>query len=75
RLREVLDYHNFVLTQYFKVAAVDFQQSYDATLALAARIKPMVTDVSRKLNDAMAQGQHFLFEGAQGALLDIDHGT
>ncbi|WP_424191784.1 adenylosuccinate synthase [Ampullimonas aquatilis] len=75
RLHEVLDYHNFVLTQYFKVAAVDFQQSYDATLALAARIKPMVTDVSRKLNDAMAQGQHFLFEGAQGALLDIDHGT
>ena len=75
KLKEVLDYHNFVLKHYFNTDTVDYQKTYDDTLALAARIKPLVMDVPRALYEANQAGQHLLFEGAQGALLDIDHGT
>ncbi|MBK8336435.1 MAG: adenylosuccinate synthase [Sterolibacteriaceae bacterium] len=75
RLREVLDYHNFVLTRYLKAEAVDYRNTLDDTLALAPRIKPMVGDVSAALYAANQSGQNLLFEGAQGTLLDIDHGT
>ncbi len=75
RLREVLEYHNFVLAHYLKVAALDYQQVLEEALALGPRIKPMVADVSRLLFDAQRNGQSLLFEGAQGALLDVDHGT
>ncbi|MDE2260170.1 MAG: adenylosuccinate synthase [Betaproteobacteria bacterium] len=75
KLREVLDYHNFVLTQYFKTDPVDFGATFDRTLQLAERIRPMVADVSRLLYDANQEGKNLLFEGAQGTLLDIDHGT
>lgn len=75
KLREVLDYHNFVLTQYFKAEPVDFQTTFDQTLELAKKLQPMMTDVSAELNALMAQDKHILFEGAQAALLDIDHGT
>ncbi|CAB3789633.1 Adenylosuccinate synthetase [Paraburkholderia caffeinitolerans] len=75
RLRENLDYHNFVLTQYLGAPAVDFQQTLDTMLSYAERLKPMVTDVSRRLYDVNCQGGNLLFEGAQGTLLDIDHGT
>src|SRR5487761_2776419 len=75
KLREVLDYHNFVLTQYFKTDAVDFAATRDQALRLAERIRPMVADVSSLLHDAHAAGKNLLFEGAQGTLLDIDHGT
>src|SRR5882757_6006119 len=75
KLGEVLDYHNFVLKNYFKVATIDFQATLDQTLALAEKLRPMVADVSGELNAVMAQGQSILFEGAQAALLDIDHGT
>ncbi|WP_369050313.1 adenylosuccinate synthase [Burkholderia gladioli] len=75
RLRENLDFHNFVLTQYLGGAAVDFQATLDTMLGYADRLKLMVTDVSRRLYDANHQGQNLLFEGAQGTLLDIDHGT
>ncbi|MCG5073493.1 adenylosuccinate synthase [Paraburkholderia tagetis] len=75
RLRENLDYHNFVLTQYLGAPAVDFQQTLDTMLSYAERLKPMVTDVSRRLYDVNNEGGNLLFEGAQGTLLDIDHGT
>jgi len=75
KLGEVLDYHNYVLKNYFQVDMVDFQQTLDETLALAERIKPLVMDVPRALYEANKAGQNLLFEGAQGALLDIDHGT
>jgi adenylosuccinate synthase len=75
RLRELLDYHNFVLTQYLKADAVDYQQTLDQAMALAPVLKPMVTDVSAALYAANQAGQNLLFEGAQGTLLDIDHGT
>ena len=75
KLGEILDYHNFVLKNYFQVATVDFQKTLDDALALADRIKPLVMDVPRALYEANKAGQNLLFEGAQGALLDIDHGT
>ena len=75
KLGEVLDYHNFVLKNYLKAATVDFQKTLDETLALADRLKPLVVDVPRALYEANKAGQNLLFEGAQGTLLDIDHGT
>ena len=75
RVREALDLHNFVLVNYLKAAKVDAQKVIDDTLRLAERLKPMISDVSYRLNAAMAAGDRLLFEGAQGALLDVDHGT
>ncbi|MDO6459924.1 adenylosuccinate synthase [Granulosicoccaceae sp. 1_MG-2023] len=75
KVREVLDYHNFILTQYYKVDAVDPQQTIDQCLAQAEQIKPMVADVPALINELRVKGEKILFEGAQGTLLDIDHGT
>ncbi|MBS4096679.1 MAG: adenylosuccinate synthase, partial [Sulfuricella sp.] len=75
KLGEVLDYHNFVLKNYFSAAIVDFQKTLDETMLMAEKIKPMVADVPRLLFEANKAGKHILFEGAQGTLLDIDHGT
>ncbi|MDQ7990520.1 MAG: adenylosuccinate synthase [Candidatus Dactylopiibacterium sp.] len=75
KLREVLDYHNFVLTQYLGAEAIDFQTVLDQALRDAEVIRPMVSDVSADLHEANKAGQNLLFEGAQGTLLDIDHGT
>ncbi|MBI2314108.1 MAG: adenylosuccinate synthase [Betaproteobacteria bacterium] len=75
RLGEILDYHNFVLKNYFRAPTVDFQKTMDDTLALADRIHPFIADVPRELYEANRAGKNLLFEGAQGTLLDIDHGT
>lgn len=75
KLEEVLDYHNFVLTQYLGAEAVDFTKVRDEALAFAPVIKPMVSDVSNRLFEVQQAGGNLLFEGAQGALLDVDHGT
>ena len=75
KLGEVLDYHNFLLRNYYKAETVDFQQTLDETLALAERLRPMVGDVSREVNALIREGKSILFEGAQAALLDVDHGT
>jgi len=75
KLGEVLDFHNFVLRQYFGAEVVDFQSTLEQGLALADRIKPMVGDVPRLLFEAQRAGRNLLFEGAQGTLLDVDHGT
>ena len=75
KLGEMLDYHNFVLKNYFQAPVVDFQQTMDDTLALADRIKPMMADLPQLLFEADRAGRNLLFEGAQGTLLDIDHGT
>jgi adenylosuccinate synthase len=74
-VREALDFHNFVLEKYFGAPAVDPSKVIEETLQLADRLRPMITDVSYKLNKVMAAGQRLLFEGAQGTLLDVDHGT
>jgi adenylosuccinate synthase len=75
KLRELLDYHNFVLTRYLGAKAVDFEQLRDEALALAPRLAPLVADVPRALYEAHKAGHNLLFEGAQGTLLDVDHGT
>ena len=75
KLLENLDYHNFVLTNYLKVPAVDYQKTLDDALADVPRLKPMVGDVSSALYAAFNAGANLLFEGAQGSLLDVDHGT
>jgi adenylosuccinate synthase len=75
KLREVLDFHNFVLEHYLKAKPVDFQKTHDETLAMREQLAPMIADVPRALYDAHRAGKNLLFEGAQGTLLDIDHGT
>jgi adenylosuccinate synthase len=75
KLEPVLEFHNFVLTKYFNREPVPFAKTRDDTLALAAELEPMVADVAALLQSARKSGQSLLFEGAQGALLDIDHGT
>jgi adenylosuccinate synthase len=75
KLREVMDYHNFVLTQYLGGSAVDFNQQYESSMQHAEALKPLIADISAEIYAANARGENLLFEGAQGTLLDIDHGT
>jgi adenylosuccinate synthase len=75
KLGEVLDFHNFVLTKYFQLPAVDFQKTLDEQMTLGERVKPLVVDVTRELVKLRRAGANVLFEGAQGAMLDVDHGT
>ncbi len=75
RLKELADYHNFMLREYYRAEPVDFDQMLASALKLGEQIKPMLTDVGEELRLLQRQGHHILFEGAQGALLDIDHGT
>ncbi|HNC51835.1 MAG TPA: adenylosuccinate synthase [Accumulibacter sp.] len=75
KLRENLDYHNFVLTRYLGAQAVDFGAVLTQAMADAEEIKPLVSDVSAALHALNRAGHNLLFEGAQGALLDVDHGT
>ncbi len=75
KLVEVLDYHNFVLTKYLGAEAITVDAVYEPTLAMAERLKPMIGDVSAELNKLMKDGKQLLFEGAQAAMLDVDHGT
>jgi adenylosuccinate synthase len=75
RLQELLEYHNFMLTHYYQAEALGYQQMLETTLALAEQVKPMLTDVGEELQSLQQAGKNILFEGAQGALLDIDHGT
>jgi adenylosuccinate synthase len=75
KLRQVMEYHNFTLEYYFKVEPLDYQQVLDELLGQVERMRPMVTDVVGTLHDLRRAGADVLFEGAQGALLDIDHGT
>jgi adenylosuccinate synthase len=75
KLAEILDYHNFVLKNYLGAEPVDFQKTLDGAMAIAPRITKMIADVPRSLYEAHKAGANILFEGAQGTLLDIDHGT
>jgi len=75
KLGEVLDYHNFVLKNYYKTRTLDFQRMLDETLAMAEQLKPLVADIPELLYQYRRNNQGVLFEGAQGTLLDIDHGT
>jgi adenylosuccinate synthase len=75
KLERLLDLHNFMLVNYYKAAPVDFARTRDETLAIAQAIAPMIGDVPAAIQRARTRGQSLLFEGAQGALLDVDHGT
>jgi adenylosuccinate synthase len=75
KLGEVLDFHNFVLQRYFAQAPVDFQRTLDDTVAYAERLRPLVADVTAVLAKLREQRANVLFEGAQGAMLDVDVGT
>jgi len=75
RLKEVMEYHNFALEHYFKQPAVDYQQVLDEALAHGEQLKDLIGDIPGILHDMRARGESIMFEGAQGALLDIDHGT
>ena len=75
KLHELLDLHNVALSGYLKATPLKFQPIYDLAMTLAEQIKPMMADVGYALHTAHAAGANLLFEGAQGSLLDIDHGT
>jgi adenylosuccinate synthase len=75
KLGEILDYHNFILQRYFQAPSIDFQQVLESNLALGERLKPLVADVTGILEQLSVEGRNVLFEGAQGAMLDVDLGT
>ena len=75
KLGEILDYHNFLLKNYFKTDTVDFAQTLDEALGYAEIVAPVTADITQILHDLAASGDNILFEGAQGSFLDIDHGT
>ncbi|MEO7200002.1 MAG: adenylosuccinate synthase [Dokdonella sp.] len=75
KLKAVVDYHNFVLEHWLKAEPVDYQAVLDEALAFADYVRPMIDDVSTLLHDLRRDGANILYEGAQGSLLDIDHGT
>ncbi|WP_218398171.1 adenylosuccinate synthase [Alteromonas lipotrueae] len=75
KLKEVLDVHNFTLTKYYGEEAVDFDETLKGAMAVADILKAMVVDVTDELDKAHKAGLPIMFEGAQGTLLDIDHGT
>ena len=75
KLAALLEYHNFTLVHYHKCAPVPFEATRDETMTFAAELAPMVADVAALIHRARERGDSLVFEGAQGALLDIDHGT
>ncbi len=75
KLKVLMELHNFTLTQYYKLDPIDYQTTLDNALSMADTLKSMVVDVTDLLDKARKAGQEIMFEGAQGTLLDIDHGT
>lgn len=75
RLREVMDYHNFALEHYYKQPVVDYQTVLDESLEQAEQLRDLIADIPGMLHEMRENGENVMFEGAQGALLDIDHGT
>jgi len=75
RLKIVLEYHNFTLENYFKAEPVNLDDVLSQAREWAEQLLPMSADVAEILVSARNSGDDVLFEGAQGTLLDIDHGT
>jgi adenylosuccinate synthase len=75
KLEELLDFHNFVLQRYFNLPAVEFKRTLEEQLAFAERLRPLLLDVTGTLARLHDAGANVLFEGAQGAMLDVDVGT
>ena len=70
-----MELHNFLLERYYSVAPVSVEATRDEWLAMAERVRPMVMDTVGYLDELRRSGARLMFEGAQGALLDVDHGT
>ncbi|MBT8114199.1 MAG: adenylosuccinate synthase [Arenicella sp.] len=75
KLHNVMEYHNFMLGNYYHAEQLDYQQVLDQCLSYRARLTPLTADVTRLLDDYSRAGRPMMFEGAQGMMLDIDHGT
>jgi len=75
KLKQVMEYHNFTLKNYYNQEVIDYQKTLDEVISQANIIKPMVFDIAEEIHTRMSKGENILFEGAQGALLDIDQGT
>ncbi len=75
KLKDVMEYHNFALSNYYGVDAVDFEATLVEALEQAKTVRPMITDVTEQIHQHIKNNENVLFEGAQGALLDIDQGT
>lgn len=75
KLKEIMAYHNFALEHYYKVEPIDYEKTLQETLAMAEELLPLAVDVTDILHEYRKNGDNILFEGAQGSLLDIDHGT
>jgi adenylosuccinate synthase len=75
KLEEILDFHNFVLQHYYHADTIDFHQVLDDTLAMGERLRPLSADITDMLYHCWKKDEKVLFEGAQGTLLDVDHGT
>ncbi len=75
KLQDVMDYHNFVLERFFEADTVDYQAVLDACMRHREYLRPLMTNVAARLDELRRSGHPVLFEGAQGSLLDIDHGT
>ena len=75
KLKQVMEYHNFTLKNYYNQEVVDYQKTLDEAISQASIIKPMIVDIAEEIHTRMSKDENILFEGAQGALLDIDQGT
>lgn len=75
KLKGVMEYHNFALTEYYGVEALDYEAVLAEALEQAKVVRPMITDVTQRIHEHITNNENILFEGAQGALLDIDQGT
>lgn len=75
KLENILEYHNFLLTQRFNQEAVSVEETYTKAKQWGERLKPLITDVTTRLSEHKKRGESILFEGAQGSFLDVDHGT
>ena len=75
RLEKIIDYHNFVLKEYFKYETINLEEVQQFCRKYAEMLEPLVSDVSTRIHQLRQSSKNILFEGAQGTLLDIDHGT
>jgi len=75
KLKQVMEYHNFALKNYYNQEVVDYQKTLDEAISQASIVKPMIVDIAEEIHTRMSKDENILFEGAQGALLDIDQGT
>ena len=75
KLEDLMEYHNFLLKNLFNTQAIEIKEVEDLWLSFASKISPFIADTSLEINDLLSKGKKILFEGAQGSMLDIDHGT